>query len=131
VALQIDLADSNVGIPVPKAYLRIVGFGYDILTNKLQVAVNAYISEAASRAGKSPVTGVVLNGEMQKDFLPIMETGGRALLYRWIKSQQAFASAIDLLDNDSGAPVSPDEAQMAPVVVQGGNDVPAASQLPS
>lgn len=128
MAIQIDLADSNVGIPVPKAYLRIVGFGFDILTNKLQVAINAYISEAASRAGKGPVTSVVLDGVVPPGFLATLESGGRKVLYQWLRGHQAFATAVDLLD-DSVPAAQPALAAVpdAPTPPRPVIDSPAAS----
>ena len=47
MALQVALTDSNVGIPAPPAYARIVAASIDVLAGKVQVAVNIYASAAA------------------------------------------------------------------------------------
>jgi hypothetical protein len=62
MALTLALAETNVGLPAPEAYARIVAFSYDVLSNRVQVAVNVYANAAARLAGKAPIGGGVFEG---------------------------------------------------------------------
>ncbi len=98
MALQVNLPETNVGLPAPEGYARIVALAYDLLTGKAQVAVNIYANQAAREAGKNPVAGGVFEGKPGED-MPSLDAdipGVRAALYGWLKTLPVFASAIDV-----------------------------------
>lgn len=94
MALQLNLTDTNVGLPAPQAYARIVAYAFNAKTNEWEVAVDVYASSAARTAGKSPVSGGVFKTESTPETVPA--DAGRAALYSWLKTQDAFSGAIDV-----------------------------------
>ena len=99
MALQINLPDTNVGLPAPEAYARIVGMNIDILGDKLQVAVNVYANKAARDTGKAPVGGGVFETKLSDAASPVLDennAGIRAACYAWLKSQPTFAGSQDV-----------------------------------
>lgn len=98
MALQLNLADTNVGVPAPEAYARIVSLNFDVRMNLVHVAVDIYFDQAMREAGKSPVSGGVYTGTVGVDMPSLDDTipGVRAALYAWLKTLPAFAGATDV-----------------------------------
>ena len=120
MALQMDLQETNIGVPAPQAYVRIVAYSYDAQSNNVQVAVNIYASEAARRAGKTPIGGGIYSGVVGVSFPSLDEpisSGVRGALYSWLKTQPAFLAAVDVIDpipEPAPEPV-PEPAEPTPV----------------
>lgn len=97
MALQINLPDTNVGLPAPAAYARIVGVQVDVLRAKVHVAVNVYATRDARLAERNPVAG----GVYEADFGPAGvdpdgSDGLRTNAYSYLKSLPDFAGAQDV-----------------------------------
>jgi hypothetical protein len=99
MALQLDLADTNVGVPAPTAYARIVGVSFNTTNGLVEIRVDIFASAAARQEGKNPVGGGVyigtvgLNMPNLDDALP---NGIRAVLYAWLKTLPDFQGALDV-----------------------------------
>lgn len=116
MALTLALAETNVGLPATEAYARIVAFSYDVLSNRVQVAVNVYANQAARLSGKAPIGGGVFEGTVGVDFPTLdvaLAQGVRNALYTWLKTQAAFVTATDALD---ALPAPVIEAPIEPTV---------------
>lgn len=99
MALQISLADCNVGIPCPQAYATIAHLSFDANSNVVQVAVNIYANQAAFAAGKTPVGGGVYSGAAGTD-IPLLTqslpNGVLGTLYTWLLTLPDFAGATQV-----------------------------------
>ena len=129
MALTLNLPETNVGLPAPEAYARIVAFQYDVLTNKVQVAVNVYANQAARLAGKAPIAGGVFDGVVGVDFPTLdtaLEQGVRSALYSWLKTQPVFITATDALDPLPAPEPIPEPLPVAEPVVE-----PVVDPLPA
>jgi hypothetical protein len=98
MALQLNLADTNVGLPAPEAYARIAALSFDTMTGLVRVAVDIHASLAARVAGKNPIGGGTYEGIVGLD-MPTLDAdipGIRSVIYTWLKTLPAFAGAIDV-----------------------------------
>ena len=98
MALQLSLADTNVGVPAPEAYARIVAFQFNANTGEVTVAVDIHANDAARLAEKAPVAGGVYSGVVGTD-MPSLDDeipGVRSALYDWLKTLPVFAGALDV-----------------------------------
>ena len=108
MALQLNLTSdqTNQGIECPVAYCRIVDVHFDLLSGKVDVAVNGYATVEARAASKSPVWGGVFTGypgaeasEANLYPMPSLDAtvpGVRAALYAWLHTIPVFAGASDV-----------------------------------
>jgi hypothetical protein len=91
MALQVDLAMTHFGIPVPAAYARIVTISGD--DTMITVQVGFYASETARIEGRTPVdfrTYQLVSPDYNQD------KGVKQVLYAFLKTQADFATAIDV-----------------------------------
>jgi len=98
MALQIELNDSNVGIPALQAYARVSALHYDVASNRVDVYVDIFATESTRQAGKSPIDGGVFSGQPGVD-MPVLDNtipGLRAAVYAWLKTLPKFAGAVDV-----------------------------------
>lgn len=98
MALQLNLQETNVGLPAPEAYARIVQLRFDTTTGAVEVAVNIYADIAARAAGKAPVAGGIYSGVVGVDMPSLDDSipGIRSALYAWLKTLPYFAEAVDV-----------------------------------
>lgn len=102
MALQLSLADTNVGLPAPAAYGRVVAIQVDVLQSKVQVAINVYASKSAREAGKNPVAGgqfladLVASGSSSPGINPDAPEGIRTNAYTYLKTLPDFSGSVDV-----------------------------------
>lgn len=107
MALTLNLVNSDVGYEFKDAYARIL-FARTF-KDQTFVFVNFHADEAARWANKNPVKQkeyIAQTSSLVGDFFPAM--------YTWLKTQEDFAGAIDVLTNAEPAPVV--QASSEPVV---------------
>ena len=92
MALQVALTETNVGVPAPEAYAKIVAIRSAFNQPSCEVAVDIFFNLAARQAGKAPIAGNVL-------FVPAEVVEGndptRTTLYAWLKTLELFKDAVD------------------------------------
>jgi hypothetical protein len=89
MAIQVNLTDTDVGLPAPKAYARVTGISCDFTNGQVHVSVNIFANSAAAKdAEKNPV-----GGGLYKFKVSDHET--RDLIYKLLKTLPEFADAID------------------------------------
>lgn len=103
MGLQINLTDTNLGIPCPEAYARITGALFDANTAMLELQVAFFTSQAARESGKTPFDRRMYRGRVgyapgQIDIDVELDAGFRAAVYAWLKTLPDFAGAIDVID---------------------------------
>lgn len=108
MALQLNLADSTVGLAAPSAYAKITGMIFDAPTNRIEVQVAIYASAEARHTEKAPMERKTIIGTVGYspgclDLETALAEGWRAAIYAWLKTQPYFSGALDLLDT----PVAP------------------------
>ena len=88
MALEINIAESSIGVPFPTAYARI----FDVQGDKesLRVNVDIFATEEARQANAQPIGRESFHigvAELSGDLFPA--------LYGWIKETPQFAGAED------------------------------------
>jgi hypothetical protein len=98
MALQLNLADTLIGLPAPEAYARISFLTFDTRTGEVVVHIETHATAAARTAGKTPVGMSTYRGKVGVDLPNLDDTisGVRAVIYAWLKSLPDFVGAVDV-----------------------------------
>ena len=88
MGLQINLAETSIGVPAPEAYVKISNFNGD--KDSSSCIVEYYMNQAARESASSTI-------DMQKYRFNSLPTGDILPgLYELLKTQEGFEDAIDV-----------------------------------
>lgn len=86
MALKISLSSSDIGIPIPDTYARIVMWRGDKEQTLIQVV--HYVSEEARRLNSQSVANKTF-------FVPTSQVGNMESMYNWLKTLPEYENAED------------------------------------
>jgi hypothetical protein len=110
MALQLELSDSELGLYLPTAYVRITGIIFDSGLSRMEIQVSIYPTMAARNEGKAPVLRKTFITEIGyspglMDLETALPNGWRYAMYAWLKTQPYFAGAVDVIDELPEVPI--------------------------